>query len=150
EGLRHSVPVTLTEDAHIIVVATGQHEPQNPKLTSPRRQVPPFAVTNPIFVDIDGNGLVPNKDTLGEPLPVARPDRSRWLPVHVIARRSFVLRFAGDEFHRRFGSSDGDDLRLARVVTTNEFQTAEYRHYSGRRPGLWRHRWNIRWHGANP
>lgn len=77
EGLRHSVPVTLTEDAHIIVVATGQHEPQNPKLTSPRRQVPPFAVTNPIFVDIDGNGFVPNKDTLGEPLPVARPDRNR-------------------------------------------------------------------------
>lgn len=77
EGFRHSVPVTLTEDAHLIVVATGQHEPQNPKLTSPRRQVPPFAVTNPIFVDIDGDGFVPNKDTLGEPLPVARPDRNR-------------------------------------------------------------------------
>ena len=76
-GFRHSVPVTLTEDAHIIVVATGQNAPQNPRLTTPRRQVPPFAMTNPIFVDIDGNGFVPNKDTLGAPLPSGstRPNR---------------------------------------------------------------------------
>src|SRR5690606_41930531 len=112
--------------------------------------VPPFAGTNPRLVGIGGEGFVPYKGPRGEPAPGAGPGRDRWLPVHVIAHRSFVLRFAGDEFHRRFGSSDGDDLRLARVVTTNEFQTAEYRHYSGRRPGLWRHRWNIRWHGANP
>lgn len=76
-GFHHSVPVTLTEDAHIIVVATGHNASQNPKLTTPHRQLPPLAVTNPIFVDIDGNGFVPNKDTLGEPLPVARPDSNR-------------------------------------------------------------------------
>jgi hypothetical protein len=72
-GFRHSVPVTLSEDAHIIVVTTGQHESQRPNLTTPRRQSPPFAVTNPIFVDIDGNGFVPNKDTLGASLPVGSP-----------------------------------------------------------------------------
>ena len=27
-------------------------------------------MTNPAFVDLDGNGFLPNKDTLGHPLPV--------------------------------------------------------------------------------
>jgi hypothetical protein len=30
----------------------------------------PAALTNPVFVDVDGTGFQPNKDTLGFPLPV--------------------------------------------------------------------------------
>jgi hypothetical protein len=30
----------------------------------------PCAVSNPIFVDVDGNGFKANKDTLDAPLPV--------------------------------------------------------------------------------
>jgi hypothetical protein len=31
----------------------------------------PIAVSNPIYVDVDGGGFKPNADTLGSPLPVA-------------------------------------------------------------------------------
>jgi hypothetical protein len=30
----------------------------------------PFAVSNPIFVDVDGGGFKPNGDDLGVPFPV--------------------------------------------------------------------------------
>jgi hypothetical protein len=33
----------------------------------------PTAVSNPIFVEVDGGGFRPNKDTLGAPLPVKAP-----------------------------------------------------------------------------
>jgi hypothetical protein len=32
----------------------------------------PIAVSNPIFVDIDGDGFQPNGDMLGVPLPVEK------------------------------------------------------------------------------
>jgi hypothetical protein len=31
----------------------------------------PMAVSNPIYVDVDGGGFKPNGDTLGAPLPTA-------------------------------------------------------------------------------
>ena len=36
---------------------------------------PPIAVSNPIFVDVDGGGFQPNGDELGIPLP--RKDGSK-------------------------------------------------------------------------
>ncbi|HCN84392.1 MAG TPA: hypothetical protein DIT07_12345, partial [Sphingobacteriaceae bacterium] len=70
---KYSFPLNLDKDANVIVVATG-------KKTSPAAQSGgrggnslqlPIAVTNPFFVDANGDGFVPNKDTLGEPLPVS-------------------------------------------------------------------------------
>lgn len=68
-----TINVPLTEDAHLIVVATGE----NANLavgygTSPQAQMRPVAYNNPIFVDTDGNGFTPNGDTLGYELPVKK------------------------------------------------------------------------------
>jgi hypothetical protein len=37
---------------------------------SPAAAHEPTAVTNPIYVDVDGDGFQANKDTLDHPLPV--------------------------------------------------------------------------------
>ncbi len=34
---------------------------------------PPIAVSNPIFVDVDGDGFAPNSDELGLALPTMEP-----------------------------------------------------------------------------
>jgi hypothetical protein len=61
--------LSLTEDAHVIVVATGD-KPLG-KVAGPDwgHQLP-TALSNPIYIDTDGDGFRPNKDTLGHPLPV--------------------------------------------------------------------------------
>lgn len=60
----------LDRDAHIIVVA-GADESTLGVVHGPRwGEHRPAAFINPIFVDVDGNGFQPNKDTLGHPLPV--------------------------------------------------------------------------------
>ncbi|CAN5757477.1 hypothetical protein BH24BAC1_BH24BAC1_25580 [soil metagenome] len=65
---KHTFSLPLTDDAHVIVVATGD---SSQKQGAGRRAKAnhPFAVANPVFIDRDGNGFVPNKDLLGEPLP---------------------------------------------------------------------------------
>jgi len=65
----HTIPVKLETDAHLVVVAAGVGEKLGP-VYPPQENVPPVAVGNPIFVDVDGNGFQPNQDTLGLPLPV--------------------------------------------------------------------------------
>lgn len=68
----HSFSLLLDKDAHVIVVATGNRiEPKEP-LNKPLNEKPPVAISNPFFVDIDWDGFKPNKDTLGEPLPVVK------------------------------------------------------------------------------
>ena len=64
------IPLHLTEDAHIIAVAAGEHSHLGP-FHGPYASMPPTAVSNPIFVDVDGGGFQANHDTLGNPLPVA-------------------------------------------------------------------------------
>ncbi len=64
------VALKLDQDAHIIVVAAGERFHLGP-FEGPYAQQPPTAVSNPIFVDVDGNGFTPDKDTLGIPLPVS-------------------------------------------------------------------------------
>ena len=64
------IMIDLDQDAHIIVVTGHSVETlgdvQGPSWGSQH----PAALTNPVFVDVDGNGFVPNKDPLGYPLPV--------------------------------------------------------------------------------
>ncbi len=64
--------VKLQQDAHLIVVAAGEHADLK-KLwgRNPYGNMHPIAYTNPIFVDVDRNGFHANGDTLGHPLLVA-------------------------------------------------------------------------------
>jgi len=66
-----TVTANLKEDAHLIVVAIGENSTLVTGFgTSGQSSIHPCAYNNPIFVDIDGNGFVPNGDTLGYDLPV--------------------------------------------------------------------------------
>jgi hypothetical protein len=68
-----AITVPLSEDAHLIVVATGENGNLSVGYgTSPQAQMRPVAYNNPIFVDTDGNGFTPNGDTLGYELPVKK------------------------------------------------------------------------------
>jgi hypothetical protein len=68
-----TLPVELSEDAHLIVVAIGEnHDLSTGFGTSAQAKVKPCAYHNPIFVDVDGGGFKPNGDTLGYDLPVKK------------------------------------------------------------------------------
>ena len=69
-----SLDLELKGDAHIVVVTghVGGSLGSVPGPTYGKAQ--PAAITNPIFVDVDGNGFQPNKDTLDAPLPVKHPN----------------------------------------------------------------------------
>lgn len=69
-----SLDIELKQDAHIIV-ATGLEGGSLKSVygTAGDGQQQPAAISNPIFVDVDGNGFMPNKDTLDIPLPVKHP-----------------------------------------------------------------------------
>lgn len=60
----------LERDAHVIAVTVGEGlklgHVQGPQWGTQM----PAAVSNPVFVDVDGNGFQANKDTLDFPLPV--------------------------------------------------------------------------------
>jgi hypothetical protein len=65
-----TIPVPLSEDAHLIVVAIGEnHDLSIGYGTSTQAKIKPAAYHNPIFVDVDGSGFQPNGDLLGWPLP---------------------------------------------------------------------------------
>jgi hypothetical protein len=67
---KHSLPLDLDEDAHIIVIATGkEREAGNNKDGKSKVYM---AIANPFFIDIDGNGFVANKDLLDKPLPLSK------------------------------------------------------------------------------
>jgi hypothetical protein len=67
---RDEIPLELSADAHVIVVAIGEKSTLGP-IMGPVAE-PPVAISNPIYVDADGGGFTPNKDTLGHPLPVKK------------------------------------------------------------------------------
>jgi hypothetical protein len=77
-GMFHRGPVIFSEeigvdlktDAHLIVVALGEHSTMGPVMGQDVEA--PCAVSNPIFVDADGGGFTPNKDTLDASLPVKK------------------------------------------------------------------------------
>ena len=64
----HEIPVKLEGDAHLIVATAGEGLTLGRVMGGPRAEDMPVAVTNPIFVDVDGGGFKPNGDMLGVPL----------------------------------------------------------------------------------
>ena len=68
------VQVKLSQDAHLIVVATGESSTLEKGWgRAPQGGMHPVAFTNPIYADVDGNGFRANGDNLGHPLLVAMP-----------------------------------------------------------------------------
>jgi len=67
---QEEIRLELAADAHIIVVAVGERSTMGPIMGPNPDQ--PCAVSNPVYVDVDGGGFAPNKDTLDAPLPVKR------------------------------------------------------------------------------
>jgi hypothetical protein len=64
------IPVTLTQDAHLIVAVLDSNGSLAPSYgTAPPSALRPTAFHNPIYVDIDGNGFQANGDTLGFDIP---------------------------------------------------------------------------------
>jgi hypothetical protein len=66
------IPLELARDTHVIVVAAHTKKLLFPIMGPVWGAEPPIAVSNPIYVDVDGRGFQPNFDTLGQPLPVKR------------------------------------------------------------------------------
>lgn len=64
-----ALALKLAADAHVIVVAAGENSATGPMMGEGDM---PLAVSNPIYVDVNGDGFKPNLDTLGAPLPVKR------------------------------------------------------------------------------
>jgi hypothetical protein len=65
----HEIPITLPADAHVIVAAIGELSKLGRVMGPDHAADLPVAVSNPIFVDVDGKGFRPNGDPLGK-LPV--------------------------------------------------------------------------------
>jgi hypothetical protein len=63
------IPLRLERDTHVIVAAIGEHSGLGAVMGPEHADDRPVAVSNPIFVDVDGGGFKPNGDPLGE-LPV--------------------------------------------------------------------------------
>ena len=61
--------LTLAYDTHVIVAAIGEQSKLGPVMGPAHGKDLPVAVSNPIFVDVDGGGFKANNDTLGG-LPV--------------------------------------------------------------------------------
>lgn len=57
----------LQEDTHVIVAAIGEDLKLGDVMGSDRGDLPPVAVANPIYVDVDGGKFKPNGDNLGVP-----------------------------------------------------------------------------------
>lgn len=74
KAFKADISVKLKTDAHVIVLAYGQNETVG--LVEGEKNVRPMALSNPVFVDVDGNGFTPNKDMLGEPLPAKKSKRA--------------------------------------------------------------------------
>ncbi len=64
-----TVKLELEGDVHLIVVAAGEKSLLGPVAGPEYGPQPPTAVSNPIFIDIAGDGFQPSQDTLGAPLP---------------------------------------------------------------------------------
>ncbi|MFT7632191.1 MAG: hypothetical protein ACI87E_003240, partial [Mariniblastus sp.] len=68
-----SFKLSIDGDAHLIVATIGEGMTMEKVMGTRYGKRPPIAVSNPIFVDFDGNGFQHNGDDLGLPLPNAAP-----------------------------------------------------------------------------
>ena len=59
------IPLSLDRDAHVIVATIGEKSKLGPVMGPEHANDRPVAVSNPIFVDVDGGGFKHNGDTLG-------------------------------------------------------------------------------------
>lgn len=64
------LPLSLDRDAHLVVATIGEGLGLGRVVGPNFAKTPPVAVTNPIFVDVDGDGFKPNGDLLDIPFPV--------------------------------------------------------------------------------
>lgn len=62
--------LTLSGDTHVAVATLGEKTTLGHVMGPTYGKWQPIAVSNPVFVDVDGGGFKPNGDTLGFPLPV--------------------------------------------------------------------------------
>ena len=65
-----TLDIVLKQDSQIVVVTGHRTETLGDVAGPTWGKQHPAALTNPVFIDVDGNGFQPNKDTLGFPLPV--------------------------------------------------------------------------------
>jgi hypothetical protein len=65
-----TIPLALSSDAHIIVACAGEGLELGPVMGTGPGKAMPVAVSNPIFVDVDGEGFQANGDQLDRPLPL--------------------------------------------------------------------------------
>jgi hypothetical protein len=65
-----TIEFAVTGDSHLIVVAGHGTDVLGDVMGPDWGRQHPAAVSNPVFVDVDGNGFQPNRDTLDFPLPV--------------------------------------------------------------------------------
>ena len=65
------LPLRLERDTHVIVAAIGERSKLGSVMGPDHANDRPVAVSNPIFVDVDGGGFKASNDTMGE-LPVKR------------------------------------------------------------------------------
>ncbi|MEO1991125.1 MAG: CehA/McbA family metallohydrolase [Pirellulales bacterium] len=80
---QHTIPIQLKCDSHLIVATIGEESALGPVMGPQHMNKKPVAVTNPIFVDIDGDGFSPNGDLLGLPIPhQATPTHRRRVHAH--------------------------------------------------------------------
>jgi hypothetical protein len=63
------IPLEVKRDTHVIVAAIGERSKLGMVMGPEHAEDPPVAVSNPIFVDVDGGGFKADQDPLGE-LPV--------------------------------------------------------------------------------
>ncbi|MCG6158055.1 CehA/McbA family metallohydrolase [Rubinisphaera margarita] len=66
QTLNHEFPA----DTHLVVVAAGENSQLGSVLGTGWGSQQPTAISNPIFVDVDGNGFAANNDVLDDGLPV--------------------------------------------------------------------------------
>ena len=68
---QQEISLHLDHDTHVIVAAIGEKSKLGPVMGPDHGEDKPVAVSNPIFVDVDGGGFKANGDTLGD-LPLKR------------------------------------------------------------------------------
>jgi hypothetical protein len=66
----HTFDLKLEQDAHLVVLAGHSVQTLGPVFGPDWGAQHPTALSNPVFVDVDGGGFKANRDTLGHSLPV--------------------------------------------------------------------------------
>jgi len=74
EKFNESIQIQLDKDAHLIVAAAGEGLQLGRVMGTAVGKRMPMTVSNPIYVDVDGDGFQANGDMLGLPLPMVEKE----------------------------------------------------------------------------